>query len=211
MHPCRRWTPVAAWTRRARALAALLALSSSLAFAAPETYRGALVGKTLDQPAPIPLVLTVDILGTRILGRAVTSSPLPGSGSVEGEQSVSQCAMRAELGNGTILNLRGRCDAAGFEGVYAIRFRSGQSWHGTFKVQKASVPGRAVPRVNEPAAPTRSEPESPGRVTTPRSRTDCLGAKHSCLVGCRVGDPAAEILCADRCKRRHDACIAKSP
>ena len=179
--------------------------------AAPQTYRGSLQGKTLDQPAPIPIILKIDLIGVRITGRAITSMPLPGGGTLEGEQVAYQCAAKAELGNGTILNLRGHCDDMVFEGQYRIRFRSGQSWQGTFKALRADTGVRGATKEPASTGSQKTDTEANTRAVPTRSRTDCLRLKSSCLVGCPTDGPSMELLCVDRCKRRFEACAAKVP
>jgi hypothetical protein len=192
-------------------LATLLAFSG-YALAAPQTYRGTLQGKTLEQPAAIPVTLIMDFVGIRVSGRATTSSPLSGGGVLEGERNGYQCGAKAELGNGTILNLRGHCDDMSFDGQYRIRFRSGQSWQGTFKALRVGPEPRPGTK-GQGAMGGGSKPDADlaPRGIPARSKTDCLRQKSACLVGCPTGDPSVELLCADRCKKRYEACAPKAP
>ena len=188
-----------------------LGTTGSLSLAAPQTYRGTLQPKSLEQPAPIPVVIMMDFVGVRMTGTVNTSQPLPGGGRLEGDRAGYQCGANAELGNGTILNLRGHCDDMSFEGQYRVRFRSGQTWQGTFKVVRVAGDPRGAAKDLGGSGNLKPDAGTAPIGVPGRSRTECLRLKSSCLVGCPRGDPSAELLCSDRCKRRYDACVAKAP
>ena len=79
-------------------LATTLSLLPSLASAEWTTYSGDLEPQSIAQPGSIPVVRTIDFVGTRILGNATTSKPLPGAGLVDGVRTVTHCRIKTELG-----------------------------------------------------------------------------------------------------------------
>jgi hypothetical protein len=194
----------------AHCVLATLSLLPSLASAAWATYRGELEPQSIAQPGSIPVVLTIDFVGTRILGNATTSKPLPGAGLVDGERTVTHCRLKTELGNGTVMNLRGYCDDRTFDGTFNIKFRAGNIWQGRFKLTRSVDPLRTPAAAPDASGKPAAQEDVAPRATSSVTKTDCIRRKHACLVGCPLGDPSAEALCTDRCKRRFEACAAKA-
>jgi len=181
------------------------------ASAAPQTYRGTLERQNIGQTEPIPVTLVVDLIGSRMVGKVTTSKPLPGGGYIDGERTTHECRLWTELGNGTTMSLRGYCDEKTFEGAYRINFRAGNNWQGRFKLTNATPSPRSTIKTPDAAREPTLDSGASSKGWASATRTDCLRRKTSCLVGCPTGDPTSEALCADRCKRRFDACAAKAP
>src|SRR5215510_12818827 len=110
--------------------------------------------------APIRIVLDLELNPVGLSGTVKTAPPLPGAGVVNGDEQFGTCDLRSDLGQRTLLRLKGACGSSlpNFNGKYSLSLKNGKRQAGTFRLTKASD-GSAAPG-EPPAAATDLPPEA---------------------------------------------------
>ena len=156
--------------------------------------------------APIRIVLDLEVNPVGLSGMVRTAPPLPGAGVVNGDEQFGTCDLRSDLGRLTLLRMKGACGSSlpNFNGKYSLSLKGGRRQSGIFRLTKANdgdgEPGEV------PGATSDVLPE-----TSSLTPTRCIRANSACLIACPRGDYNAELLCANRCKRKLKVCKANQP
>jgi hypothetical protein len=161
----------------------------TLAFAINQTYEGTL--KPDNREAPMSIVVEVKDLGELIAGKVKIGAPLNVDGQIDYGRAVSgQCNMSIGLSKFVKLRLYGTCEQTVFKGNYTIYDgRENQMSGGTFNLAGKSSKLEVAP--------------STGNVTA------CVKANTKCLNACPRDDNTTELLCANHCRARFQACKDK--
>jgi len=155
--------------------------------------------------APIHIVLDLEVNLIGLSGTVKTAPPLPGAGVVSGNEQFGTCELRSDLGRLTLLRLKGACSSSlpNFNGKYSLSLKDGKHQAGIFRLTKANDGTAAA---SEAPGAASDLPPGPGL-----SPTRCIRANSACLIACPRGDYNAELLCANRCKKKLKACKANRP
>ena len=189
-------------TFSALALALACAAAARESFAYQAVFEGWLMSDSMSD-APIRIVLDLELSPEGVSGTVKTAVPQPGAGVVSGDRRFGTCDLRSELGDLTLLRMRGRCQASvsSFAGTYSLTSGDGRRQVGVFRLTKTSAGGSAAAK--DPAV-VGEQPREASSLTSAR----CSKANSACLLACPRGEYNAELLCANRCKRKLKACKA---
>jgi hypothetical protein len=182
------------------ALLFICGIAPSLGLAYQSAFDGWLVSDNPSDP-PVPIALKFEVNLAGVTGTVKTGPPQSGSGVLRGDEQFGTCDLRSDLGQLTLLRMRGACGPtmASFSGKYMLSLRNGRRQTGSFKLNKANtVGGRPSNEMGETARQPR-EFWSP----TP---THCIKPNSSCLLACPRDDQSAELQCVNRCKQKLKAC-----
>ena len=169
-------------------------------FAYQAAFEGLLISDNLSDP-PIPIVLNLEVNLAGVSGMVKTGSPQPGAGVLGGDEQFGTCDLRSDLGQLTLLRMKGSCGPtmSSFTGKYMLSLRNGKRQSGVFRLNKKKVAG-------EGSGGDLSELGRPPGGFSTLTPARCIKANNACLLACPRGDPNAELLCANRCKQKLNAC-----
>jgi hypothetical protein len=173
---------------RTFALLIVAALCPTAALAINQTYEGTLVPD--NGARAIPIVVELSEAGTFLHGSVMTSSPVTGKGVIDGGSNVGgNCTVSVVLSKTASLRLRGACEEKSYTGYYRLR-----------DTQKRTETTGSF-RLTSKATETPRSDVAHGTTTTA-----CTKSSTMCLSACPSDDPAAETLCANRCRAKLKAC-----
>jgi hypothetical protein len=168
-------------------------------FAYQAAFEGLLISDNPSDP-PIPITLNLEVNLAGVSGMVKTGSPQPGAGVLGGDEQFGTCDLRSDLGQLTLLRMKGTCGSTmpSFTGRYVLSLRNGKRQSGTFRLSKKIIAGESSTDLGESG-------RVPGTLSTV-TPARCIKANNACLLACPRGDPSAELLCANRCKQKLNAC-----
>jgi len=185
------------------ALAAICGIAPGPGLAYQAAFDGWLISDNpSDLPVPISLNLEVNLAG--VSGIVKTGSPQPGAGVLRGDEQFGTCDLRSDLGQLTLLRMKGECGPAlsSFKGKYVLSLRDGKRQAGVFTLKKKK--DISIERQESDPGDTARQPDIFSSLTPTR----CIKANTTCLLGCPRDDQSAELLCVNRCKQKLKACKA---
>jgi hypothetical protein len=152
-----------------------------------------------DLPVPIALKLEVNLAG--VSGTVKTGPPQLGGGVLRGDEQFGTCDLRSDLGQLTILRMKGGCGPtmSSFDGKYVLSLRNGRRQAGSFKLNRTNTVGE------RPSSNMGESARQPREFWSPTS-THCIKGNSSCLLACPRDDQNAELQCVNRCKQKLKAC-----
>jgi hypothetical protein len=181
------------------ALLFICGVAPSAGLAYQVALNGWLVSDNPSDP-PVPVELKFEVNLASISGTVKTGPPQIGSGVVRGDEQFGTCDLRSDLGQLTLLRMKGSCSPSmsSFNGKYQLSLRNGRRQGGSFRLKKTSTGERQNSDMGETA-------RQPREFWTP-TPTHCIKPNSSCLLACPRDDQNAELQCVNRCKQKLKAC-----
>ena len=176
------------------------AVASSSVSAYQAAFDGWLVSDNPSDP-PVPIAVKFEVNLAGVSGTVKTGPPQSGSGVVRGDEQFGTCDLRSDLGQLTLLRMKGSCGPtmSSFSGKYMLSLRNGRRQAGTFKLNKANALG------GRPSSEAGETARQPLEYWSP-TPTHCIKPNSSCLLACPRDDQNAELQCVNRCKQKLKAC-----
>jgi len=184
------------------ALAFVCGAAPLASYAYQARFEGWLISDDASDP-PIPIALDLEVSLSGVSGTVKTGSPLPGIGTLGGDEQYGTCDLRSDLGRLTLLKMKGPCgpSVSRFKGKYSLSLTNGKRQSGTFRLTQTHSD-------SEGSGEDLGESSPPLREFSNLTPTRCINANNACLLGCPRQDYNASLLCVNRCKQKLNACKA---
>ena len=180
-------------------LSLLFSIAPQIVFAYKAAFEGSLISNSPSDP-PMAIVISFEsnIAGVygniRMRVAGATEKPLTGV-EVQGT-----CDLLSDLGGSRTLKMKGSCSSTArvFEGSYSITSVSNyKRQSGMFRLKKTNGDSNGSDPGQEDTVTHRFSGLTPAR---------CTNANIACLIGCPRGEYNSELLCANRCRAKLNAC-----